>query len=107
MSENESAQMLPDQQEALSIRHSSLVCLALLSSGKWAVFTTIPLDRGSFRNEIRYFDSFPGTELEQICSSEREQRRIEDLEYEERREGLASSPAKTTVSAVSLEEMEL
>ena len=84
MSEADPPEMPPDQQEAQSIRYSSLIAVALLESGRWAVYSTVQLDRDSFRNQVEYFDSFPMAALISACDRERTARRAEEAEYEAR-----------------------
>ena len=85
MSEADPPEMPPDQQEAQSIRYSSLIAVALLESGRWAVYSTVQLDRDSFRNQVEYFDSFPMAELIEACDRERTARRTEEAEYKAQR----------------------
>lgn len=102
-------EMPPDLQEARSIRYASLLGIAQLSSGHWALFSSSRLGPESFRNEITIQVELEHLiqKIRELAAAERAQRAQEELEYEERRAQLAAGPAVTGVSTKSLEDMGL
>lgn len=99
--------MTEDEQSARSIRYASLIAIALLPSGKWAVYQTVGLGQDQFRNTISLYESFPAAELQTIAVAERGQRALEDELYEERRVRLIGGEPESTVATQNLEEMGL
>ncbi len=104
---SDSEGMSDDEQEARSIRYASLMCIAKLSSGRWAIFKTDPLGGDRFRNSVTYYDQFPADIIIARGEAEAAQRVIWRQEYEERHERLAAGPPTTVQSTQTLEDMGL
>lgn len=107
---NAAEQLVIDMQEASSIRYGVGLRVALLSSGRWAIYYGTESETGAkFVGNIRIIESFNDADLRNFALAELMEREAYNERYERRSFELnqESNPATTVKSTKTLDEMEL